>query len=69
MTRAKERGFSDVLYLDSVNKRYIEEVSACNIFIVKDNVISTPTTNGTILEGITRKSIIHIARDFGYQVR
>lgn len=33
--RAKSRGFSDVLYLDSVNKKYLEEVSSCNIFLVK----------------------------------
>ncbi|KAM6555572.1 hypothetical protein CsatB_002591 [Cannabis sativa] len=66
--RAKNRGFSDVLYLDSVNKKYLEEVSSCNIFIVKGNVISTPPTAGTILPGITRKSIIEIARDHGYKV-
>lgn len=35
MGRAKSNGFSDVIYLDSVNKKYIEEVSSCNIFIVK----------------------------------
>ncbi|XP_050212350.1 branched-chain-amino-acid aminotransferase 2, chloroplastic-like isoform X2 [Mercurialis annua] len=68
MNRAKNRGFSDVLYLDSVHKKYLEEVSASNIFIVKGNVISTPTTNGTILPGITRKSIIEIAQDLGYEV-
>ncbi|KAF2324217.1 hypothetical protein GH714_010428 [Hevea brasiliensis] len=44
ITKAKNRGFSDVLYLDSVNKKYLEEVSSCNIFIVKGNVISTPAT-------------------------
>ncbi|CAN4095310.1 unnamed protein product [Withania somnifera] len=65
---AKERGFSDVLYLDSVNKRYIEEVSSCNIFLVKGKTISTPATSGTILEGVTRKSIMDIAHDLGYQV-
>ncbi|KAG7943433.1 hypothetical protein I3843_15G038600 [Carya illinoinensis] len=68
LTRAKSRGFSDVVYLDSVNKRFIEEVSSCNIFILKGNVISTPAANGTILEGVTRKSIIDIARGHGYQV-
>ncbi|KAL5844634.1 hypothetical protein ACOSQ4_010592 [Xanthoceras sorbifolium] len=68
ITRAKSRGFSDVLYLDSVNRKYLEEVSSCNIFVVKGNVISTPATNGTILEGVTRKSIMDIARDHGYQV-
>ncbi|KAJ9674140.1 hypothetical protein PVL29_023598 [Vitis rotundifolia] len=69
ITRAKSRGFSDVLYLDSVNKKNIEEVSSCNVFIVKDNVISTPATGGTILEGVTRKSIIDISLDHGYQVK
>ncbi|KAL8096299.1 branched-chain-amino-acid aminotransferase 2, chloroplastic-like [Apium graveolens] len=66
--RARSRGFSDVLYLNSVDKRNLEEASSCNIFIVKDGVISTPKPNGSILEGITRKSIIDIARDLGYQV-
>ncbi|KAL3363288.1 hypothetical protein AABB24_012532 [Solanum stoloniferum] len=65
---ARERGFSDVLYLDSVNKRYIEEVSSCNIFLVKGRLISTPIACGTILEGVTRKSIMDIAIDLGYQV-
>ncbi|KAH9690069.1 Branched-chain-amino-acid aminotransferase 2 [Citrus sinensis] len=68
LIRAKSRGFSDVLYLDSVNRKNVEEVSSCNIFVVKGNVISTPATNGTILEGITRRSVIEIARDYGYQV-
>ncbi|KAJ7958310.1 Branched-chain-amino-acid aminotransferase [Quillaja saponaria] len=66
--RAKNRGFSDVLYLDSVTKNNLEEVSSCNIFIAKGNVISTPATNGTILAGITRKTILEIAHDHGYQV-
>ncbi|KAH7665004.1 Branched-chain amino acid aminotransferase II protein [Dioscorea alata] len=65
---AKYRGFTDVLFLDSVNKKYVEEATTCNIFIVKGNIISTPATQGTILPGITRKSIIEIGRDHGYQV-
>lgn len=68
LNRAKNRGFSDVLYLDSVNKRYVEEASACNVFIVKGNLISTPATNGTILAGVTRRSIIELACDIGYEV-
>ncbi|KAJ0981845.1 hypothetical protein J5N97_010100 [Dioscorea zingiberensis] len=66
--QAKSKGFADVLFLDSVNKKYLEEAASCNIFIVKGNIISTPATYGTILPGITRKSIIEIARDQGYQV-
>lgn len=66
--RAKEKGHSDVLYLDPVHKKFVEEVSSCNIFMVKDNVISTPLLTGTILPGITRRSIIEIARNLGFQV-
>lgn len=65
---AKAKGFSDVLYLDCVHKKYLEEVSSCNIFVVKGNVISTPAIKGTILPGITRKSIIDVARSEGFQV-
>ncbi|ONI33326.1 hypothetical protein PRUPE_1G417100 [Prunus persica] len=68
LLRAKNRGFSDVLYLDSVNNKNLEEVSSCNIFIVKGNLISTPAAVGTILPGVTRRSIIEIARDLCYQV-
>ncbi|KAL7154883.1 hypothetical protein ABFS83_03G033900 [Erythranthe nasuta] len=68
ISRARDRGFSDVLYLNSVNKRNIEEVSSCNIFMLKGNVLSTPEINGSILEGITRKSIMDIASNLGYQV-
>ncbi|KAB2617655.1 branched-chain-amino-acid aminotransferase 3 [Pyrus ussuriensis x Pyrus communis] len=65
---AKAKGYSDVLYLDCVHKKYLEEVSLCNIFVVKDNVISTPAIKGTILPGVTRKSIIDVARSEGFQV-
>ncbi|MBA0581185.1 hypothetical protein Gorai_023370, partial [Gossypium raimondii] len=68
LTEAKAKGFSDLLFLDALTGSNIEEGSACNIFILKGNVISTPTTHGTILPGITRKSIMEIASDFGYQV-
>ncbi|XWS29665.1 hypothetical protein CRYUN_Cryun24cG0049300 [Craigia yunnanensis] len=65
---AKAKGYSDVLYLDCVHKKYLEEVSSCNIFVVKGNVISTPAIKGTILPGITRKSIIDVAQNQGFQV-
>ncbi|EYU44528.1 hypothetical protein ABFS82_08G061700 [Erythranthe guttata] len=65
---AKAKGYSDVLYLDSINKKYLEEVSSCNVFVVKGNVISTPAIKGTILPGITRKSILDVALSQGFQV-
>ncbi|XP_052197006.1 branched-chain amino acid aminotransferase 2, chloroplastic-like [Diospyros lotus] len=67
-TAAKARGYTDVLYLDCLNKKYLEEVSSCNIFVVKGNLILTPAIKGTILPGITRKSIIDVARSQGFQV-
>ncbi|KAJ4963876.1 hypothetical protein NE237_023815 [Protea cynaroides] len=66
--QAKSKGFSDVLFLDSISKKYLEEVASCNVFVVKDKTISTPATRGTILPGITRKSVIDIAIDHGYEV-
>ncbi|KAJ4965086.1 hypothetical protein NE237_016935 [Protea cynaroides] len=66
--QAKSKGFTDVLFLDSKTKKHLEEVSSCNIFILKGKTISTPATAGTILPGVTRKSIIDLARDCGYQV-
>ncbi|KAL5787943.1 hypothetical protein ACOSP7_004892 [Xanthoceras sorbifolium] len=68
IAEAKSKGFSDVLFLDAVTGKYIEEASTSNIFLLKGKVISTPATKGTILPGITRKSIIEIVRDMGYQV-
>ena len=64
--QAKKDGFSDVIYLDAKENKYIEEVSSCNFFVVKGKTIATPALEGTILPGITRKSIIELARDKGY---
>lgn len=65
---AKREGFTDVLYLDALEKKYLEEVSSCNIFVVKDNVISTPEAKGCILPGITRKCIMELAGSLGFKV-
>ncbi|BFG42207.1 hypothetical protein CerSpe_284820 [Prunus speciosa] len=67
--KARAKGFTDVLFLDAATGKNIEEASLFNIFFVKDNVILTPPANGTILPGITRKSIIEIARDLNYLVK
>ncbi|KAH9694962.1 putative branched-chain-amino-acid aminotransferase 7 [Citrus sinensis] len=65
IAEAKAKGFTDVLFLNA--EKYIEEVSTTNIFLVKGNEILTPPTSGTILPGITRKSIIEITHVLGYQ--
>ena len=66
---AKKEGYSDVLYLDAVQDRYLEEVSSCNIFVKRGNVISTPPISGSILPGVTRRSVVELARSKGYEVR
>ncbi|KAL4419156.1 hypothetical protein ABPG77_009132 [Micractinium sp. CCAP 211/92] len=65
---AKKEGYSDVVYLDAKTDTYLEEVSSCNIFVVKGKTIRTPPLQGTILPGVTRRSIIEMARSRGYTV-
>lgn len=65
---AKKEGYSDVVYLDAKTDTYLEEVSSCNIFVVKGNTIKTPPLQGTILPGVTRRSVVELARDCGYAV-
>ena len=66
---AKKEGYSEIIYLDAVNHRYVEEVGAANFFCVKDGVISTPELTGTILPGVTRASVMELAESRGYEVR
>eukprot|EP00878_Enallax_costatus_P042458 GHUV01049824.1.p1 GENE.GHUV01049824.1~~GHUV01049824.1.p1 ORF type:complete len:163 (-),score=52.85 GHUV01049824.1:219-707(-) len=60
---------SDVVYLDAKTDTYLEEVSSCNIFVRKGKTIKTPALSGTILPGVTRDSIIQLARLHGYDVQ
>jgi len=66
---AEKKGYSQVLWLDGIHGRYIEEVGAMNIcFVYEGQHIITPTLTGTILPGVTRDSIITLGRDLGYEV-
>lgn len=66
---AKAKGYSQVLWLDAVEGRYIEEVGAMNIaFVYEGQHIVTPPLTGSILPGVTRNSIITLGRDLGYEV-
>lgn len=65
---AKANGFTQVLWLDGVEKKYIEEVGTMNICFKIDNKIVTPALNGSILGGMTRDSVMHLARDWGMEV-
>ena len=66
--RAAKNGYSQVLWLDGVHRKYIEEVGAMNIMFKIDGKVVTPELQGSVLPGITRKSILEVARDWGYTV-
>ncbi|MBQ1553769.1 MAG: branched-chain amino acid aminotransferase [Clostridia bacterium] len=66
--KAHNDGYSQVLWLDGVERKYIEEVGAMNIFFKINGVITTPMLNGSILPGITRNSVLTVCRDWGMPV-
>lgn len=62
-------GCEQVVFLDPVERRYVEELGGMNVYFVQaDGSIVTPETSGTILEGITRESLMQLARDRGHEV-
>jgi branched-chain amino acid aminotransferase len=66
---AIENGCEQVAFLDAVERRWVEELGGMNIFFVLDDgTLLTPETSGTILEGITRESLITLAGDLGHKV-
>ncbi|MBI9073128.1 MAG: branched-chain amino acid aminotransferase [Melioribacteraceae bacterium] len=65
---AKKLGYSQVLWLDGVEQKYIEEVGTMNIFIQLNDEVVTPMLNGSILPGITRMSTLEILRDWDYNI-
>ena len=66
--KAHDDGYSQVLWLDGVERKYIEEVGAMNIFFKIDGKVVTPALNGSILPGVTRNSVIQLCKHFGYEV-
>ena len=66
--RAEEKGYSQVLWLDGVERKYIEEVGAMNVMFKISGEIITPKLTGSILPGITRKSCIEVLKKEGYNV-
>ncbi len=65
---AAKKGYAQVLWLDGVEQKYVEEVGSMNIMFAYGDRIVTPKLNGSILPGITRDSIITVARQLGYEV-
>lgn len=65
---AEKKGFTQVLWLDGRERKYVEEVGAMNMFFVFGNKLVTPALTGSILPGITRKSVLQLAEHLGYEV-
>lgn len=68
MNEARANGYSQVLWLDGVELKYVEEISTMNIFFVEDGKLITPNLSGGILNGITRDSVMTVAKDLGIKV-
>lgn len=67
---ARDLGYAQVCYLDAVENRYLEELGGMNVFVVyADGSVVTPSLTGTILEGCTRSSILHLLAENGRQVK
>lgn len=66
--RAEEKGYTQVLWLDGVERKYIEEVGAMNVMFKINGEVVTPALTGSILPGITRKSCLELLREEGYKV-
>lgn len=66
--KAQEKGFTQVLWLDAKENTYVEEVGTMNIFFLIDDTLVTPPLEGTILPGVTRRSVIALAKDWNLNV-
>ena len=66
--KAESLGYTQVLWLDAIEHRYVEEVGTSNIFFVIKDTLVTPPLAGTILPGVTRDSVIQLAKHFGMAV-
>ncbi|GMQ58832.1 branched-chain amino acid aminotransferase [Vallitalea sediminicola] len=66
--KAKERGYSQVLWLDGVERKYVEEVGTMNVFFKIDGEVITPSLEGSILAGVTRDSVIELLKTWNIPV-
>ena len=65
---AQKQGYTQVLWLDAIKRKYIEEVGTMNIFFLIDDELITPPLSGSILPGITRDSVLRLTKDWGLKV-
>ncbi len=65
---AQQKGYQQVIWTDSKTHSFVEESGTMNLMFVIDNTVITPATSDTILDGITRRSVLALARDWGMKV-
>lgn len=65
---AKEKGYTQVLWLDGIEKKYVDEIGTTNIFFLIGDELLTPVLDGGILDGVTRGSVIELAKKLGLKV-
>ena len=65
---AQGKGYTQVLWLDAIERKYVEEIGTSNIFFMINNELVTPALSGSILPGITRDSVIKLSQDWGIKV-
>ena len=66
--KAEEKGYAQVLWLDGVHRKYVEEVGSMNVMFKIGGKVVTPALTGSVLPGITRRSCIQLLKDKGYEV-
>lgn len=68
MTEVRKKGYHQILWMDGLEHKYVQEIGTMNVFFMLGDTIVTPDLSDTILEGITRDSVIAILREHGYNV-
>ncbi len=66
---AQQQGFDQVLWTDGYSHQYLEETGTSNVFVVANNKVYTPELTDTLLQGITRDSVIQLIKDFGMEIK
>ncbi|MDD6560304.1 MAG: branched-chain amino acid aminotransferase [Lactimicrobium massiliense] len=69
MAKANQLGYDQVLWLDGIHHCYVEEAGSMNVFFLKDNVLYTAPCEGTILDGVIRRSVITLAKEHGIETK
>ena len=65
---AKQQGYDQILWMDGMEHKYVDEIGTMNVFFIIDGVALTPMLDGTILDGVTRESVIRLFQDSGVRV-